>query len=222
MKYLSILAILFSSIAQADLNRICDATVIVVLGDNELSPLSRPPGGTATFVAEDSEKYYLITAGHVVDTAEGVCKIASHRTGKQTKLVPAKVEWYKYANDITNGFMIDAAVISVKKTLWRYKTKLVPIFKEKSYKKGMSVDSSGYPAPWPTLFRGSITEVYDHGFKLYPGCKPGRSGSGVINSVNNHFLGLIALNTGYSVGNNQIHKMLMEDGKLNLIKKVFK
>lgn len=149
--------------------------------------------GTATFVQEDKDSYYLLTNHHVTTTNNSV-QLLCYKAGHESKYIPATVAWTVFVKDKA----LDISVLKISKSLITWHPTVINFqLDDIIYKEGDTVTSIGCPeAQWPEAFKGHINRVEQGVYYITPVVEPGRSGSVLFNEDGTKAIGLIAWSNG--------------------------
>lgn len=166
--------------------------------------------GTGVVVKETEDKYYILTAGHLVSNqGKPVDDLAVYffHAGFDSRPIPAKIEYGK----LDTNKWLDFAIISIDKEIFYEAPKVLQLGKDKPlYKMGMTIETFGLPhGQWPTGQRGHI---FNHnikdGFFIYrPSPETGRSGSAIINK-DNIILGIVVFTSGQCMAHDHLYSYI--------------
>tara|TARA_Y100000034_G_scaffold129820_1_gene187003 strand:- start:2646 stop:3341 length:696 start_codon:yes stop_codon:yes gene_type:complete len=195
---IAILVVGFPTLACADIKNamqsVCRVTVTYkeVSEDDPEVKVIKYAAGTGVIYQEDEKKYWIMTAGHVVDK-EDVSKIEVEffAKGFQTTRFEVKKAWLNYTHGGTN----DLAILHMEKaSLGRWhKPTVMPIApRTRKLKVHQVVFSTGCPkGSWPTTFLGHIRSTQGSTFTFVPCPHKGRSGSPVFDENGTEIIGIV-------------------------------
>lgn len=197
------MALIFTTSLFAGLDDISRTTAIVHTKERKF--------GTAVFVKETDDKYYLLTAGHLivkeVETEDGKKKkeqlknvdILLTYEGHHSLPMKADVEWAVLNNDFEKNQYYDVAYLSIDREpidLF-YGPPTISEFGE-SFKISDSIYTFGCPSLfWCFGTKGRIFGIKKKTrcFFIYPHPVGGQSGSGIFNEENK-LLGIVIADNG--------------------------
>lgn len=139
---------------------------------------ARDARGSGTVFAEDEDKFYILTNGHVVGRASRG-HVEFFQDGYKSAMIPFKTEYAAYKD----GTALDLAVLSVKKKYFgRYPPRVIPLAPRGTViKSNDKVMAGGCPsAQWACAWKGRV--IQNHGATVSFNAAPigGQSGSGVL------------------------------------------
>ena len=138
--------------------------------------------GSGTVFAEDEDKYYILTNGHVVGrSSRGTVEF--FQDGYKSANIPFKTEYTAYKD----GTALDLSVLSVKKKYFgRYPPRVIPLApRGTEIKANDLVMAGGCPsAQWACAWKGRV--IKNSGAVISFNAAPigGQSGSGVLVVIN--------------------------------------
>jgi len=137
--------------------------------------------GTGTCIAEDKEKYWLFTNGHVVDNSQAY-RVYFFRNGYRSKGFTGTLEWKNFRHN-TN---VDFALVTVKKAdVGKYfKPRIIPLADEDAVIKRDTFFVTGTcPMGLDALVRQGRVYATENWRFYISEVLPGQSGSGILINV---------------------------------------
>ena len=134
--------------------------------------------GSGTVFAEDEDKYYVLTNGHVVGRSSRG-HVEFFQDGYKSARIPFKTEYAAYRE----GTALDLAVLSVKKNFFgRYPPRVIPLApKGTSIQPNDLVMGGGCPsAQWACYWKGRVRSNTGAVISFNAAPIGGQSGSGVL------------------------------------------
>lgn len=174
--------------------------------------------GTGTVFAEDDEKYYILTNGHVVDQGAGF-SVQFFYEGLESPKTPAILEYKRYYS----GSDVDLAILSVRLAQLRgYRPEVIPIAPaDYQLKPGQLVYAASCPMAQPAMsWKSRVLRVLGRTVRFTHAPLSGQSGTGVVTDIDGkpHIAILLAWrisgNSKYGLGMSSEHVNRMLSGRV--------